>query len=63
MAALTTRPGLSRLADNAMGIPRQLVAGDDDLDTFIGKLGRPSRATFDRRLRYAYLRRARANLM
>ncbi len=63
VAALTTRPGLSRLADNAMGMPRQLVAGDDDLDTFIGKLGRPSRATLDRRLRYAYLRRARANLM
>ena len=63
VAALTTQPGLSRLGDNPMAMPRQLIAGDDDLDAFIAKLGRPSRATLDRRLRYRYVRWARRNLM
>ena len=62
-AAVTTQPGLSRLGDNPMALPRQLVAGGDDLDAFIAKLGPPARATFDRRLRYRYLRLARKNLM
>ena len=63
MAAVTTQPGLSRLGDNPMALPRQLVAGEDDLDAFIEKLGPPTRATLDRRVRYRYLRLARKNLM
>ncbi len=63
VAALTTEPGLGRLGDNPMAIPRQLIAGGDDLDAFVGKLGRPVRATLDRRLRYRYLRWTRKNLM
>ena len=62
-AALSTRPGLTRLADNPMSMPRQLIAGDDDLDAFVAKLGRPTRATLDRRLLYAYQRRTRTNLI
>ena len=46
-----------------MSMPRQLIAGDDDLDAFVAKLGRPSRATLDRRLVYAWRRRARTNLI
>ena len=56
MAAVTTQPGLSRLGDNPMALPRQLVAGGEDLDAFIAKLGPPTRATLDRRLRYRYIR-------
>ena len=61
--ALTTEPGLGRLGDNPMAIPRQLIAGEDDLDAFVAKLGPPVRATLDRRLRYRYLRWTRKNLM
>jgi peptidoglycan/xylan/chitin deacetylase (PgdA/CDA1 family) len=61
--AVTTAPGLSRLGDNPMAIPRQLVDGTDNLDRFIAKLGRPERATLDRRARYRYVRWARENLM
>jgi peptidoglycan/xylan/chitin deacetylase (PgdA/CDA1 family)/2-polyprenyl-3-methyl-5-hydroxy-6-metoxy-1,4-benzoquinol methylase len=61
--AVTTVPGLSRLGDNPMAIPRQLVDGTDDLDRFIAKLGRPERATLDRRARYRYVRWAGENLM
>jgi peptidoglycan/xylan/chitin deacetylase (PgdA/CDA1 family) len=63
VAALTTRPGLARLADDPMSMPRQLIAGDDDLDAFVAKLGRPTRATLDRRLVYAWRCRARTNLI
>jgi hypothetical protein len=51
------------LGDNPMAIPRQLVDGTDDLDRFIAKLGRPERATLDRRARYRYVRWAGENLM
>ena len=61
--AVTTAPGLSRLGDNPMAMPRQLVDGADDLDRFVAKLGRPERATIDRRLRYRYVRWAGENLM
>jgi len=61
--AVTTEPGLSRLGDNPMALPRQLIGAADDMDSFIAKLGRPQRATLDRRLRYRYLRWARENLM
>jgi hypothetical protein len=61
--AVTTAPGLSRLGDNPMALPRQLIGAADDMDSFIAKLGRPQRATLDRRLRYRYLRWARENLM
>ncbi|MFZ1431104.1 MAG: polysaccharide deacetylase family protein [Geminicoccaceae bacterium] len=61
--AVTTAPGLSRLGDNPMALPRQLIDGADDLDAFIAKLGRPRRATIDRRLRYRYVRWARENLI
>jgi peptidoglycan/xylan/chitin deacetylase (PgdA/CDA1 family) len=63
LAGLTTQPGLSRLGDNPMAMPRQLIAGEDELDTFIAKLGLPSRATLSRRLRYRYARWTRKNLM
>ena len=62
-AAVTTQPGLSRLGDNPMALPRQLVAGGDDLDAFVAKLGPPTRATLDRRLRYRFVRLTRKNLM
>ena len=61
--AVTATPGLSRLGDNPMALRRQLVAGTDDLDAFIAKLGPPQRATLDRRLRYRYVRWAGENLM
>jgi peptidoglycan/xylan/chitin deacetylase (PgdA/CDA1 family)/SAM-dependent methyltransferase len=61
--AVTTAPGLSRLGDNPMAIPRQLADGTDNLDRFIAKLGRPERATLDRRARYRHVRWARENLM
>ena len=41
IGAVTTAPGLSRLGDNPMALPRQLVDGADDMDAFIAKLGRP----------------------
>ncbi len=62
-AAVTTQPGLSRLSDNPMSLPRQLVSGTDDLDLFITKLGRPEPARLSRRLRYRYLRWAAKNLL
>ena len=52
--AVTTSPGLSRLGDNLMALPRQIVLRDDDLDAFVAKLGAPERATLDRRLRFRY---------
>jgi peptidoglycan/xylan/chitin deacetylase (PgdA/CDA1 family)/SAM-dependent methyltransferase len=61
--AVTTAPGLSLLGDNPMALPRQLVDGADDLDRFVAKLGKPARATLDRRLRYRYVRWAGENLM
>jgi peptidoglycan/xylan/chitin deacetylase (PgdA/CDA1 family)/SAM-dependent methyltransferase len=61
--AVTTAPGFSRLGDNPMAMPRQLVDGADDLDRFVAKLGTPTRATLDRRLRYRYVRWAGENLM
>jgi peptidoglycan/xylan/chitin deacetylase (PgdA/CDA1 family)/SAM-dependent methyltransferase len=63
VAAVTTQPSLSRLGDNPMALPRQLVAGGDDLDAFIALLGPLTRGTLDRRLRYRYLRLRRKNLM
>jgi peptidoglycan/xylan/chitin deacetylase (PgdA/CDA1 family) len=63
LGAVTTAPGLSRLGDNPMALPRQLVDGADDLDRFVAKLGPPQRAALDRRLRYRYLRWAGENLM
>lgn len=62
-AGLTTLPGLASLGDNVMSMPRQLISGDEDFDAFVAKLGRPERATIDRRLRYAWARYGRQNLM
>ena len=56
-----TRPEPARRQPH--GDPRQLVDGTDNLDRFIAKLGRPERATLDRRARYRYVRWARENLM
>lgn len=61
--AVTTAPGLSRLGDNPMALPRQLIDGNEGFDRFVAKLGPPQRATIDRRLRYRYLRWAGENLM
>jgi peptidoglycan/xylan/chitin deacetylase (PgdA/CDA1 family) len=63
VAAVTTARGRARFGDNPMALPRQLVDGADDLDRFVAKLGRPQRATIDRRLRYRYVRWAGENLM
>ena len=63
LGAVTTLPNLSRLGDNPLALPRQLVDGGDDLDCFVAKLGPPERATLNRRLRYRYLRWAGENLM
>ena len=61
--AVTTTPGLSRLGDNPMALPRQIVLRDDDLDSFVAKLGAPERATWDRRLRFRYDRWVGTNLL
>ena len=50
----------SAFGDNLMAMLRQLVDGADDLDRFVAKLGMPTRATLDRRLRYRYVRWAGA---
>jgi len=63
VAAVTTGPGLSRLGDNPMALPRQLVAAHDGMDTFIAKLGTPTRAHLERRLRYRFLRLTRKKLI
>jgi peptidoglycan/xylan/chitin deacetylase (PgdA/CDA1 family) len=60
--AVTTEPGPSRLGDKAMALPRQEVRGDEDFEAFIAKLGRPERATIDRRLRYRWSRLIGRNL-
>ena len=62
-AGLTTLPGLASLGDNVMSMPRQLISGDEDFDAFVAKLGRPERATIDRRIRYAWARYGRQNLI
>jgi peptidoglycan/xylan/chitin deacetylase (PgdA/CDA1 family)/2-polyprenyl-3-methyl-5-hydroxy-6-metoxy-1,4-benzoquinol methylase len=61
--AVTAAPGLSRLGDNPMALPRQIVLRDDDLDSFVAKLGAPERASWDRRLRFRYHRWAGTNLL
>ena len=61
--AVTTSPGLSRLGDNLMALPRQIVFRDDDLDAYVAKLGAPERATLDRRLRFRYDRLVQNNLL
>jgi peptidoglycan/xylan/chitin deacetylase (PgdA/CDA1 family)/2-polyprenyl-3-methyl-5-hydroxy-6-metoxy-1,4-benzoquinol methylase len=61
--AVTTEPGCSRLGDNPMALPRQEVCGDDDLDAFVAKLGKPERATIDRRIRFRYERWMGRNLL
>ena len=45
-AVTTAPPGLSRLGDSPMALPRQIVLRDDDLDSFVAKLGAPERATW-----------------
>jgi peptidoglycan/xylan/chitin deacetylase (PgdA/CDA1 family) len=63
VAGLTTQPGLARLGDNPMALPRQMVTDQDELESFIAKLGPPEQATLDRRIRYRYVRWARKNMM
>jgi peptidoglycan/xylan/chitin deacetylase (PgdA/CDA1 family)/SAM-dependent methyltransferase len=60
--AVTTNPGLSRLGDDPMALPRQEISGDDRIEDFIAKLGPPQQATIDRRIRYYFQRRSRRNL-
>jgi len=62
-AAVTAQAGLSRLGDNPMALPRQLVDGNDDLDLFTAKLGRPEASRLSRQLRYRYFRWAAKNLL
>jgi peptidoglycan/xylan/chitin deacetylase (PgdA/CDA1 family)/SAM-dependent methyltransferase len=60
--AVTTNPGLSRLGDDPMALPRQEISGADGIEDFIAKLGPPQQATLDRRIRYYFQRRSRRNL-
>lgn len=60
--AVTTESSLSRLGDDPMALPRQEIRGDEGFEAFVAKLGRPARATIDRRLRYGWCRVVGRNL-
>ncbi|TAM79826.1 MAG: glycosyltransferase [Acidobacteria bacterium] len=62
ISAVSTNPGLSRLGDDQMALPRQEILGADKMDDFIAKLGPPEPATIDRRMRYYLDRWTRRNL-
>jgi peptidoglycan/xylan/chitin deacetylase (PgdA/CDA1 family) len=55
--AVTSRPGLARLGDDPMGLPRQEVRGDATLESFAAKLGSPREVGWGLRLRHRLDRR------
>lgn len=54
--AVTTEPELSRFGDDLLALPRITVAGEDDLDRFVAKLGPGAPAAWPRRLGYRIAR-------